>query len=207
MRPLSDSSVAKDQETALIGVDWGTSALRAYRLAADGRILESVHRQEGILHVEGGGFAAVLEDTVGSWRRPGLPIVLSGMIGSRQGWIEVPYLTLPVTFDAIAAALFRHPGESSVYIIPGLAFDPEDGAPDVMRGEETQILGSIVKETGEEDGSRRLLVMPGTHSKWTLIDGEQIRWFSTFMTGELFSILSRHSLLGRLMAAEGTALP
>ncbi len=183
--------------TAMIGVDWGTSSLRAYRLDHDGSVLETAQAAKGILQVEPGGFATVLEEMIGGWRRPGMPVLLSGMIGSRQGWIEVPYADLPASLDDVASALVRHPDDPSLHFVPGLAFDPPDQAPDVMRGEETQIVGVIGGRSG-----RRLLVMPGTHSKWVLVEDGRIVWFATFMTGELFAILKSHSILARLMTGD-----
>ena len=117
------------------------------------------------------------------------------MIGSRQGWIEAPYVSIPATFDQIANALVRHPDDADIYIAPGLAQDLPGQAPDVMRGEETQIIGAV-----GDASDRQLLVMPGTHSKWVLIEDRRVVWFATFMTGELFAVLKNHSILGRLMA-------
>ncbi|MGI9488381.1 MAG: 2-dehydro-3-deoxygalactonokinase [Geminicoccaceae bacterium] len=195
---MHSSSAAKtptECEPELIGVDWGTSSCRAYLMGRAGRILEAVNTEKGILQVEGGAFAETLAELIGDWRRPGLPVILSGMIGSRQGWIEVPYVTIPATFDEIATALVRHPDDQDIYIAPGLAQDLPGQAPDVMRGEETQIIGAV-----GEASDRQLLVMPGTHSKWVLVENRKIVWFATFMTGELFAILKNHSILGRLMA-------
>jgi len=197
MRPASNDNQGTDRRTALIGVDWGTSTFRAYRLDAGGDILESVRENKGILQVEGGAFAETLEAAIGAWRVDGTPVILSGMIGSRQGWFEVPYLNLPAKLSDIANALVNHPNDPAVHFVPGLAQDPAGQAPDVMRGEETQIVGAI-----EDGAGRHLLIMPGTHSKWVLVDDRQITWFSTFMTGELFSILKNHSILGRLMAED-----
>lgn len=194
MNPPSDPQQSVDQRTALIGVDWGTSSLRAYRLDADGQVIEAKNAAKGILHVDDNAFAEALDELTGPWRRPGLPVILSGMIGSRQGWIEVPYIDVPASLDDIAGGLLRHPDNPSVHIAPGLAFDPPGAAPDVMRGEETQIVGTVSSERG-----RHLLVMPGTHSKWVLVEDGRIIWFATFMTGELFSVLKDHSILGRLM--------
>lgn len=194
MRPAPSDDQISDTGTALIGVDWGTSALRAYRLGADGQILESVQTELGILKVEDAAFAETLSATVGAWRGQKTPLILSGMIGSRQGWIEVPYLNIPAKLDDIANALVRHPDDPAIRFVPGLAQDPKDQAPDVMRGEETQIVGTIGNDRG-----RRLLIMPGTHSKWVLVEDGRIIWFATFMTGELFAVLKNHSILGRLM--------
>ncbi len=185
---------SSDAEPGLIGVDWGTSSCRAYLMDRAGRVLEAVNTDKGILQVEDGAFAETLTDLIGPWRRPGLPVILSGMIGSRQGWIEAPYIAIPASFDEIAAGLTRHPDDDEIYIAPGLAQDLPGQALDVMRGEETQIIGAV-----GEASDRQLLVMPGTHSKWVLIENRKVVWFATFMTGELFAVLKNHSILGRLM--------
>ncbi len=197
MRPTSNHKQRFNKRTALIGVDWGTSTLRAYRLDAEGDILESVQEDKGILQVEGDAFAETLEAAIGAWRGDETPVILSGMIGSRQGWLEVPYLDVPASLDDIANALVGHPNDPTIYFVPGLAQDTAGQAPDVMRGEETQIVGAILDSKG-----RHLLIMPGTHSKWVLVDNGQVTWFATFMTGELFSVLKDHSILGRLMAKD-----
>lgn len=208
MHSSSAPKTPLDLEPGLIGVDWGTSSCRAYLMTAEGRILETVSTDKGILKVEGGAFAETLNTLIGDWRRPGLPVILSGMIGSRQGWVEAPYVDVPATFDEIAQALVRHPEDDDIHIVPGLAQDLPGQAPDVMRGEETQIIGAAGGGGAGEDAAfgttdRRLLIMPGTHSKWVLVEGRKIVWFATFMTGELFAVLKNHSILGRLMAGSG----
>ncbi|MGI9436471.1 MAG: 2-dehydro-3-deoxygalactonokinase [Geminicoccaceae bacterium] len=200
MQSVSGTPADRPGRTALIGVDWGTSSLRAYLMDAHGQILDTVHADKGILHIEPGRFAAELDALIGAWRAPDIPVILSGMIGSRQGWIEVPYLDIPATFDEIGGALVRHPDDPLIHLVPGLARDPADGAPadgapDVMRGEETQIVGVLGELSGQH-----LLVMPGTHSKWVFVENGRITWFATFMTGELFAVLRDHSILGRLIA-------
>ena len=118
------------------------------------------------------------------------------MIGSRQGWIEAPYRDCPADFDAIAAALTRVPG-AALAIVPGLICRDDDGIPDVMRGEETQILGALA----DDAKTRQVLLLPGTHSKWAIVGPDGIETFSTFMTGELYAVLLEHSILGRLADA------
>ncbi|MEM7043219.1 MAG: 2-dehydro-3-deoxygalactonokinase [Pseudomonadota bacterium] len=184
-----------DAEPALIGVDWGTSSCRAYLMNAEGRVLDAVASNKGILQIEGGAFAQTLNELIGAWRHPGLPVILSGMIGSRQGWMEVPYVPTPAPFETIADALIRHPDDADIFVVPGLAQDLPGQVPDVMRGEETQIIGAVGKAS-----DRQLLVMPGTHSKWVLVENQEVVWFATFMTGELFAVLKDHSILGRLMS-------
>jgi 2-dehydro-3-deoxygalactonokinase len=190
---------------ALIGLDWGTTAFRAYRLDAGGGVLEARSAAAGILKVPEGDFEGVLEREIGPWlaAAPGLPVIASGMITSRQGWVEVPYCPCPAGSAEIAAALLRHETMAgrAIHFVPGLSIVGADGVPDVIRGEETQIIGAVGGEVGAARG-RRLLVLPGTHSKWAQVDDGRLVWFATFMTGELFAVLKEHSILGRMMAGE-----
>lgn len=185
-------------ETALIGIDWGTTSFRAHRIDQAGGIAEEKSVPAGILRV-GGDFEGTFAREIGPWlaAAPGVPVIASGMITSRQGWVEVPYCACPAGSTEIAAALRPHVTVDgpTIHFVPGLSFVGADGVPDVIRGEETQIVGEI-----GDDADRRLLVLPGTHSKWALIEGGRIVSFATFMTGELYGVLSEHSILGRLMA-------
>ncbi len=185
---------------ALVGVDWGTSAFRARLATADGAILDTVEAEVGATGLAGGAHEGFVEAQIGEWVRrfPGLPIVMSGMVGSRQGWLEAPYVACPAGAAEIAAAATTIPTTriGRVVVVPGLSVRDRRGAPDVMRGEETQILG-VLAAGGRGDG---LFVLPGTHSKWARVEAGRIVGFATFMTGEVFAALKDHSLLGRLMA-------
>jgi 2-dehydro-3-deoxygalactonokinase len=185
---------------ALIALDWGTTSLRAWLVGADGAVLDQRAQPLGILNVKDSDFAGAFAATAGAWRRgnPGLPALASGMIGSRQGWREAPYVACPASADAIARGLLTlDAGDGGTFaIVPGLSCEA-DGVPDVMRGEETQILGALEGEAG-----RALFVLPGTHSKWALVEDGRVTRFASFMTGEVFAVLSRHSILGRLMEGE-----
>jgi 2-dehydro-3-deoxygalactonokinase len=189
---------------ALIGIDWGTTSFRAYRLDAGGCVIDGRSAPSGIL--KEGDFERVFEREIGAWliEQPDLPVIASGMITSRQGWVEVPYCPCPAGSDEIARALRPHATGAGhvIHFVPGLSVVGADGVPDVMRGEETQIIG----EVGDAPG-RHLLVLPGTHSKWTLVEDGRIMWFATFMTGELFGVLKEHSILGRMMAGETDDAP
>jgi 2-dehydro-3-deoxygalactonokinase len=187
-------------EAALIGLDWGTSSFRAYRIAADGRVLERHGAPAGILQVAGGDFAGALGREIGAWleREPEVPVLAAGMITSRQGWVEVPYAACPAGEAELARGLIARPvRRGTIRFVPGVAFEGEGGVPDVIRGEETQIVGQL--DDGEAGGR---FVMPGTHSKWVVVEGGRITAFATFMTGELYGLLKGHSILGRLMAGE-----
>lgn len=179
---------------ALIGIDWGTTSLRAWLIAADGTVLDTRRRDLGILRVAGGDFPAAFAASVGDWHALGLPVLMSGMIGSRQGWAEAPYVPCPADTASLAAHLLALPGMERAWIVPGLSLT-EGARRDVMRGEETQIAGAV------GDGSA-MVVLPGTHSKWVDVAGGRITGFATFMTGELFDVLAKHSILGRLMTGE-----
>lgn len=170
----------------MIAVDWGTSSLRCYRLDADGSIIDSRSSNDGILNVAPGQFSRVLDKQIQGWDEA--PIVMSGMVGSRQGWVEAPYVPCPAGFDEIAAKLVEV--RQGIWIVPGLSCRDSAGVPDVMRGEETQILGSGVEGT---------ICLPGTHSKWVEVRNGRIERFSTFMTGEVYAVLKQHSILGRMM--------
>lgn len=181
----------------MLAVDWGTTGFRAYRLAADGRVLESRSAPAGILSVKEGAFAAALEAQAGDWIAAGeAPIVMSGMIGSRQGWIEVPYAPCPAGLDEIAARLgkVRWKGREA-WIAPGVSCRDASAVPDVMRGEEMQILGALdVLGAGTHT-----ICLPGTHSKWVTVGDGRIVSLATHMTGEAFAVMKAHSILGRMM--------
>ncbi len=185
---------------ALIGVDWGTSNFRAFLLDAAGKILERRAGPHGIMTVADGKFGQVLAARVGEWIGEGrVPILMSGMIGSRQGWVEAPYVATPAGIGDLAAALARVPFEAAdVHIVAGLK-TADGGAHDVLRGEETQVFGALAG-LGLESGR---FLLPGTHSKWVNVEAGRTTGFATYMTGEIFSAAREHTILGRLMQ-EGT---
>ena len=158
----------------LVSVDWGTSAFRARLAAADGAVLDAVEAEVGAIGLATGAHEAFLEARIGGWMRrfPRLPIALSGMVGSRQGWVEAPYVSCPAGAAEIAAAMTTVPATriGRVVVVPGLSVRDQRGAPDVMRGEETQILGALAA-SGRADG---LFVLPGTHSKWARVEAGRI---------------------------------
>jgi 2-dehydro-3-deoxygalactonokinase len=183
----------------MLAIDWGTSSFRAYRVS-EGVVREKREAPLGILQVAGGDFAGALEGQVGDWLAAGeYPVVMSGMIGSRQGWVEAPYVECPAGADDLAARLcpVRWAGREA-WIVPGLV-DRHGGVPDVMRGEETQLVGAL----GGLGSGSHLVCLPGTHSKWARIVDGRIAGFRTHMTGEVFGVLKAHSILGRLMAEDG----
>lgn len=190
----------------LLGLDWGTSSLRAYLMDAAGGVCEVVAKPWGIQHLPPGGFAEALAAVVAGWQgrigaTEALPVVAAGMVGSRQGWREVPYVECPAGAAAIAGGLLVFDSEvGRVHLVPGVI--QRGTLPNVLRGEETQIVGALAREPALAAGA--LFVLPGTHSKWVRVDAGRIVGFETFMTGELFAVLRDHSLLGR-PAREATA--
>jgi 2-dehydro-3-deoxygalactonokinase len=181
----------------LIAVDWGTSALRGALLDEAGEVIEEKSAPLGILNVPNGDFAGVFASLFAEWMKPvGTRCLISGMAGSRQGWVEAPYVACP----AGPADLARHLHwieRDRIAIVPGLS-DTRADVPDVMRGEEVQIFGAM-RSSGLADG---LFVLPGTHSKWATVRDGRITGFRTFMTGEVYGLFGRHSILARTLDAD-----
>ena len=123
-----------------------------------------------------------------------LPAVLCGMIGSNLGWTPVPYLDCPADMARFGAALSPAPHDLLAWIAPGLRGPGPTAAPDVMRGEETQVFGWLAEEPARLRGVHRIC-LPGTHAKWVLVEDGRIVRFVTAMTGELFDLLSHHGVL------------
>ena len=185
----------------LIAIDWGTSSLRGAQLGAEGQVLATREFARGILSVPPGQFAAVLDELFGDWMTaPDALCLISGMAGSRQGWQEAPYCPCPAGFAELGQhLLWLQPGR--IALVPGLSCLGQDTlqTPDVMRGEEVQIFGAL-RLAGRDTAT---LVLPGTHSKWAQIENARVTRFSTFMTGELYALLSQHSILGKTLDLNG----
>ena len=177
--------------TALVAIDWGTSSARAYCLDREGIVGARREVPLGVRHVRDGRFDAALAKLLDDLPIGIAPRIASGMIGSRQGWVEAPYVDCPASLVALADRIVQAPF-GVLSIVPGVITRDRAGVPDVMRGEETQLLGAIAT-----DAPPLLAVLPGTHSKWARVEHGRIVDFTTFMTGELFAILMDHSLLGR----------
>ncbi|MBZ6756692.1 2-dehydro-3-deoxygalactonokinase [Klebsiella grimontii] len=169
-----------------IAIDWGSTNLRAW-LYQDDQCLESRQSAAGVTRLNGESPAAVFSEITRGWRDGATPAVLAGMVGSNVGWKVAPCLPVPVDFSAIGQQL-TSVGDK-VWIIPGLSVS-RDANQNVMRGEETQLLGARMIAPSS------VYVMPGTHCKWVQADRQQINDFRTVMTGELHYLLLRHSLVG-----------
>jgi 2-dehydro-3-deoxygalactonokinase len=169
-----------------IAIDWGSTNLRAWLYQGDA-CLESRQSEAGVTRLNGRDPEAVLAEVTQNWRDGSTPVVMAGMIGSNVGWKIAPYLPVPVHFSAIGQQLTAV--GDNIMIVPGLCVSREDNN-NVMRGEETQLLGARMLSPSS------VYVMPGTHCKWVQADDAQILDFRTAMTGELHHLLLRHSLVG-----------
>ncbi|MDK9606296.1 2-dehydro-3-deoxygalactonokinase [Lelliottia wanjuensis] len=169
-----------------IAIDWGSTNLRAWLYEGD-RCLESRQSEAGVTRLNGKSPQAVLAEVTENWREGATPVVMAGMVGSNVGWKVAPYLPVPAHFDAIGQQL-TSVGDN-IWIIPGLCVSRDDNH-NVMRGEETQLLGARTLSPSS------VYVMPGTHCKWVQADAQHIHDFRTVMTGELHHLLLRHSLVG-----------
>lgn len=217
-------------QTQLIALDWGTSSLRAYRLGAAGRVLDLRSLPWGVMKLPEvvppknfgidakAGFEFAFEGACGDWLRaaPHAPVIAAGMVGSRQGWLEAPYLSLPIAVDRIGSTLSTvHTRNGQIiHIVPGLI--ENSALPNVMRGEETQVIGALSMlvfgktpsgAEPQEEQEEILIGLPGSHSKWVQVRIQHreaqshIEHFHTFMTGEIYAALCEHTILGRGMHA------
>ncbi|WLH68564.1 2-dehydro-3-deoxygalactonokinase [Pseudomonas sp. FP2309] len=202
-------------QAQLIALDWGTSSLRAYKLGPAGVVLEQRSLASGIMHLPtepreiagvlcSDGFELAFDAACGDWldAQPGVPVIACGMVGSAQGWSEAAYRNTPVDVASLGQALHKVRSVRSVrgvevHIVPGVI--EQVGLPNVMRGEETQVLGVLQGLNAEV-----LIGLPGSHSKWVEVVDGCITHFDTFMTGEVFAVLSKHSILGRTQQNSAT---
>jgi 2-dehydro-3-deoxygalactonokinase len=186
---------------SLIAIDWGTTSLRGARLGTTGQVLESREFARGILTVKPGQFEAVFKEHFGDWMQAADALCLiSGMAGSRQGWQEAPYCPCPAGFAELGQhLLWLQPGR--IALVPGLSCLGQDAlhTADVMRGEEVQIFGAL--QLAERDSAT--LVLPGTHSKWVQVQSGRVTHFQTFMTGEVYALLSQQSILAKTLDLNG----
>lgn len=180
-----------------IAVDWGTTNRRAYLVDPTGRLLDQFEDGLGVTSVEVGGFERAVADIRS--RLGDLPMVMAGMIGSNRGWREAPYVPCPAGLDQLAGAIVWM-DDKRTGIVPGVCQTGSAGA-DVMRGEEVQVFGAIAGQMVPADG---VICHPGTHAKWIVTAQAQITMFRTMMTGELFGLLVKHSILADLIAGEVT---
>jgi len=189
-------------EPAYVAVDWGTSSFRLWLVDRTGKVLAGRRSDEGMLAAAKAGFPGVLQSHLAAVQAPDhLPVLVCGMAGAKTGWVEAGYVDTPAPLSAILKQAARVPGAArDVRILPGIA-QRNTKAPDVMRGEETQLLGAL----GLDAAGEALVCMPGTHSKWVRVQDGTVAHFSTFMTGELFSVVSRETILSLAVAGADAA--
>ena len=199
-------------KVALIGLDWGTSSLRAYLMGCNGALLAERKLPLGIMRLEDSGreqdrrsaFEAALDEACGDWlaTAPDAPVIACGMVGSALGWCEAPYLNTPIRLDQLSNHLTSIQTDCGriVRVVPGLMQKTE--LADVMRGEETQLAGCM-REIPQRLSTTVLAGLPGTHSKWVTVEAGCIQHSATFMTGEVFEALCKHTILGRTMQRGG----
>jgi len=190
--PLGEAAVMADGD--FLAIDWGTTNRRVYLMNAGGAVLDTARDDHGIKGVAAGGWS---DELAGIRARFGnLPAIAAGMVGSTRGWIDVPYVKAPAGVAELAAALGRVDGEDFA-IVPGVACDGD--RPDVMRGEEVQVLGAVLAGLAPADA---LFCQPGTHNKWITLEAGRIARFTTALTGELFALLRDHSILAEMMTGD-----
>ena len=181
---------------ALLACDWGTTNLRAWTMDARGQVVAHREFELGVSKLTPGEVGRRFQSEVQpALDAVGLPAMLCGMVGSNLGWTTAPYADCPAGLPELASCLFAVEAHAAwVRIVPGLRCQGIAGSPDVMRGEETQLLGWVAQNPARARG-RHVVCHPGTHAKWVLIEEGRIVRFVTAMTGELFAVLSKHSVL------------
>ena len=201
-------------QAQLIALDWGTTSLRAYLLGPAGQVLNTRSLDYGIMQLPvttrqvagqqcADGFELAFDEACGDWldAHPGIPVIACGMVGSAQGWREAPYRETPASLQALSTALqiVRSVRGVDVHIVPGVI--QRSTLPNVMRGEETQVLGVLQSHPLINDC---LIGLPGSHSKWVQVQDASLVHFDTFMTGELYAAVCEHTILGRTQQRDGS---
>ncbi|MBP2227796.1 2-dehydro-3-deoxygalactonokinase [Azospirillum agricola] len=197
----------KRDGAALIALDWGTSSLRGFLMDGAGAVLDQRANAHGIQNLPQPGlpgFEQAFAGLCGDWlaANASVPVVAGGMVGSAQGWAEAPYVACPADTSTLASRAIAVDSAAGVRILiaPGVTYAPPDAPPDILRGEEIQIAGVLADRP---DWAREsCMVLPGTHSKWVQIRDGRMTRFATYMTGEVFAVLTKHSILGRLMPTD-----
>jgi len=183
-------------QTCWIAADWGSSNLRIWAIGAEGEVIAERASDQGMGVLEGHEFEPAFLDLTDDLLGPGpCDVLICGMAGARQGWVEAPYNSVPCKpSETGAVRVVGSDSRLNVRILPGLS---QAKPPDVMRGEETQVAGLLAGEPGF-DG---IVCLPGTHTKWVHVSAGEVVSFRTFMTGELFDLLSRKSMLRHSLGA------
>ena len=190
----------RDIKAKWIAADWGTTHMRAWAIDEKGEVLAYSESNEGMKDLQQNEFEPVLLRLIENWldNKKITPVMACGMVGARQGWVETPYLKTPcVPIDKIQITVAStKDSRIQVNLVPGVM---QHKPADIMRGEETQIAG-FIKENPSFDG---IVCLPGTHTKWVNVRAGQIENFRTFMTGELFGVISNNTLIKHSIESEG----
>lgn len=191
---------------ALLACDWGTTNLRAWTLDESGGIIgDKDFPGLGVSKLKPGeAERRFAEEVRPALEAQGLPAILCGMVGSNLGWTLAPYADAPADLSDLARCLKAVEGPDWVRIVPGVRWAGFNGQGDVMRGEETQLFGWLAADP-ERSRGRRLVCHPGTHAKWMLVEDGRLTRFVTAMTGELFAVLTTHSVLKSQAKADDMA--
>lgn len=188
------SGTDRDESASLLGLDWGSSSLRAWLIGADGRVLARRDSDAGVATIAGGRFLDAFQALCGPWIEgaPSLPVVACGMVGSQDGWRDAGRVRTPAGLEALSRRLasFDDLAGRPFRVVPGLVARGEIDSPDLMRGGETQVFGALRGRDG-------LFVLPGTHCRWVEVRDRRIVAFRTYMTGEIYALLCRRSTLAR----------
>jgi len=176
----------------MIAINWGSTNFRAYKLDAQGNVEAEKSSGRGAVGVQSGGFLDALIEEAGDWLfETDARVLMCGMVGARRGWKEAPYVPVPATFEEVVKGVIRLNVEGlDVRIVPGLIGADDQGVPDVLRGEETEVFGSTT------DLEKHMhLCLPGTHTKWVRMEEGKITGFLTSMTGDIFKAIRNHTIL------------
>lgn len=186
---------------SIVGINWGSSNFRAYLIAADGQVIDTLESASGITTLSREGMVDVANRVRARWPQAGA-VYAAGMIGSNIGWIDAGYVDCPAGLRTVGAGLVPvRIGELSLHIVPGLACVREaDGAPDIMRGEETELFGLLA---GDRLGDSPVIALPGTHTKWVRLHDGRVHDFMTAMSGEIHDRLSAAGLLASVVEGPG----
>ena len=198
-----NNNIKKTYSSEYLIIDWGTSNLRIFLMSPDDKLLKKIESAMGLLKVENANFAVALENILTSWLLDfkQLPVLMAGMVGSANGWYSVDYIETHTDVLKLSQESFHFelPWLAPAIIIPGvLHYDKSKNTKDVMRGEEVQVFGLVEKcHVNEIDNNTINIILPGTHSKHVKVVEGHITELSSFMTGELFSVISQHTILGK----------
>ncbi len=182
----------------VIGIDWGNSSRRAYLLDRQGMLMGQYIDDKGSLQ-HASQFEEALVELLEMWALRQADVIMSGMVGSREGWLETPYLRAGQELSLLSEGLCevrckrRELAQIRCRIVPGLCYTDADGLPDVMRGEETQVYGALLQ--GASEG---WMVLPGKHSKWVRLQAGSVCELESYMTGELYDLLGHQGSLASL---------